>query len=94
MQDARRLAPYTSHQERVCALHAALGSDSHVQQSEQTLGPADGQDMDSVTSAVSTLKRLSILEPDLIMPPLMERIVPSLQGLEEVRISKFESYSC
>lgn len=39
--------------------------------------------MDSVTPAVSTLKKLSVLEPDLIMPPMMERIVPSLQGLEE-----------
>ena len=41
------------------------------------------KDMDSVTPAVSTLKKLSVLEPDLIMPPMMERIVPSLQGLEE-----------
>jgi proteasome activator subunit 4 len=41
------------------------------------------KDMDSVTPAVSTLKKLAVLEPDLIMPPMMERIVPSLQGLEE-----------
>jgi proteasome activator subunit 4 len=40
--------------------------------------------MDSVTPAVSTLKKLAILEPDLIMPAIMERAVPSLQGLEEV----------
>lgn len=39
--------------------------------------------MDSVTPAVSTLKKLSVLEPDLIMPPMLDRIVPSLQGLEE-----------
>ena len=37
-----------------------------------------------MTSAVSTLKKLALLEPDLIMPALMERAVPSLQGLEEV----------
>jgi proteasome activator subunit 4 len=40
--------------------------------------------MESVTPAVSTLKKLALLEPDLIMPAIMERAVPSLQGLEEV----------
>lgn len=51
------------------------------------------QDMDSVSSAVSTLKRLAILEPDLIMPALMERIVPSLQGLEEVSFLDLQAVS-
>lgn len=82
-----------SHDQKgVCALYATAGSDCDVQQGE--LGNSSAgrwkltvQDMDSVTSAVSTLKRLSILEPDLIMPAMMERIVPSLQGLEEVSYS-------
>ena len=40
--------------------------------------------MDSVTPAVGALKKMALLEPDLIMPALMERAIPSLQGLEEV----------
>lgn len=42
------------------------------------------QGMESFTSAVGALKKLALLEPDLILPSLMERVVPSLQGLEEV----------
>jgi proteasome activator subunit 4 len=49
--------------------------------------------MDSVGSAISTLKRLSILEPDLIMPAMMERIVPSLQGLEETNRTPAVTYA-
>ncbi|WVR08974.1 hypothetical protein IAU60_006033 [Kwoniella sp. DSM 27419] len=41
------------------------------------------KDMNSVTPAISAMKKLALLEPDLIMPALMERAVPSLQGLEE-----------
>jgi proteasome activator subunit 4 len=40
--------------------------------------------MESVQPAVSALKKLALLEPDLILPALMERAIPSLQGLEEV----------
>lgn len=54
---------------------------------------ANVQDMDSVTPAVSTLKKLSLLEPDLIMPPMMERIVPSLQGLEETNRTPAVTYA-
>lgn len=48
---------------------------------------ADVQDMESTRPAISALKKLALLEPDLIMPALMERAVPSLQGLEEVSLS-------
>lgn len=48
------------------------------------LCPAHRKDMESTRPAVSALKKLALLEPDLIMPALMERAVPSLQGLEEV----------
>jgi proteasome activator subunit 4 len=41
--------------------------------------------MESVQGAISALRKLALLEPDLIMPALLERAVPSLQGLEEVR---------
>ncbi|WOO84927.1 Autophagy-related protein 22 [Vanrija pseudolonga] len=43
------------------------------------------KDMESAQPAISTLRRLAILEPDLIMPAIMERAVPSLQGLEETQ---------
>ncbi|WVQ73567.1 hypothetical protein IAR50_003145 [Cryptococcus sp. DSM 104548] len=43
------------------------------------------KDMKVVAAAVSALKQLSLLEPDLIMPAVMERAVPSLQGLEETQ---------
>ncbi|KAL7421289.1 Proteasome activator BLM10 [Cryptotrichosporon argae] len=43
------------------------------------------KDIDSAQPAVVTLKRLSLLEPDLIMPAIMERAIPSLQGLEETQ---------
>jgi proteasome activator subunit 4 len=40
-----------------------------------------------MTGAISALKCLAMLEPDLIMPAALERAIPSLQGLEEVRSS-------
>lgn len=43
------------------------------------------KEMDSAQPAISTLRRLALLEPDLIMPAIMERAVPSLQGLEETQ---------
>lgn len=86
MQDACSLAIDTGNQAGVCPLFASLGIDGDVQQGRFriTINPADGQDMESTTPAVSALKKLALLEPDLIMPALMERAVPSLQGLEEV----------
>lgn len=50
----------------------------------QSVNANEDQDMDSMMPAVSALKKLALLEPDLIMPALMERAIPSLQGLEEV----------
>ena len=41
--------------------------------------------METASPAVSALKKLALLEPDLIMPAIMERAVPSLQGLEETQ---------
>ena len=45
---------------------------------------SDHEDMQATTPAVLAMKKLSLLEPDLIMPAIMERAVSSLQGLEEV----------
>ena len=45
---------------------------------------ADKQDESSMALAVASLKKLAVLEPDLIMPATIERAIPSLQGLEEV----------
>nr|ODN78210.1 proteasome activator subunit 4 [Cryptococcus depauperatus CBS 7841] len=43
------------------------------------------KEMKAVGNAVSCLKKLGALEPDLIMPAMIERAVPSLQGLEETQ---------
>nr|XP_019049698.1 proteasome activator subunit 4 [Kwoniella bestiolae CBS 10118]OCF28628.1 proteasome activator subunit 4 [Kwoniella bestiolae CBS 10118] len=51
------------------------------------------KDMNSVTPAISALKKLSLLEPDLIMPAMMERAVPSLQGLEETQRTPAVTYA-
>ncbi|ORX39177.1 putative membrane protein [Kockovaella imperatae] len=51
------------------------------------------KDMESVTPAVSALKKLALLEPDLIMPALMERATPSLQGLEETQRTPAVTYA-
>nr|XP_019009928.1 proteasome activator subunit 4 [Kwoniella pini CBS 10737]OCF48709.1 proteasome activator subunit 4 [Kwoniella pini CBS 10737] len=51
------------------------------------------KDMNSVTPAVSALKKLALLEPDLIMPAMMERVVPSLQGLEETQRTPAVTYA-
>jgi proteasome activator subunit 4 len=42
--------------------------------------------MEAMTGAIGALKCLAQLEPDLIMPAALERAIPSLQGLEEVRL--------
>jgi proteasome activator subunit 4 len=41
------------------------------------------KDGTSTNATRGALRSLSILEPDLIIPPIIERAVPSLQGLEE-----------
>ncbi|ORY33092.1 putative membrane protein [Naematelia encephala] len=51
------------------------------------------KDMESMTPAVSTLKKLALIEPDLIMPAVMERAVPSLQGLEETQRTPAVTYA-
>lgn len=51
------------------------------------------QDHRSAGPAVSALKKLSALEPDLIMPAIMERAVPSLQGLEETHRTTAVAYA-
>ena len=51
------------------------------------------KDMESVQPAVSALKKLALLEPDLIMPALMERATPSLQGLEETQRTPAVTYA-
>nr|XP_018259276.1 proteasome activator subunit 4 [Kwoniella dejecticola CBS 10117]OBR81434.1 proteasome activator subunit 4 [Kwoniella dejecticola CBS 10117] len=47
----------------------------------------------AMTPAISALKKLSLLEPDLIMPAMMERAVPSLQGLEETQRTPAVTYA-
>ena len=51
------------------------------------------KDMESVTPAVGAMKSLALLEPDLIMPMLMERATPSLQGLEETQRTPAVTYA-
>lgn len=42
------------------------------------------QDSTTVSNIQSCLKSMSVLEPDLILHPVLERAVPSLEALEEV----------
>jgi Proteasome-substrate-size regulator, mid region len=42
------------------------------------------QDSTTVSNIQSALKSMSIMEPDLILHPILERAVPSLEGLNEV----------
>ncbi|KAK8843981.1 hypothetical protein IAR55_006774 [Kwoniella newhampshirensis] len=51
------------------------------------------KDMTSVGSAIGALKKLALLEPELIMPAMMERAVPSLQGLEETQRTPAVTYA-
>ncbi|EIW66071.1 hypothetical protein TREMEDRAFT_35609 [Tremella mesenterica DSM 1558] len=51
------------------------------------------KDNRSAGPAVSALKKLAVLEPDLIMPALMERATPSLQGLEETHRTTAVTYA-
>ena len=75
----------------VCLGYSTSGVNLYVQQggfcqgeAERVRAESHKQDMESVMPAVSALKKLALLEPDLVMPALMERVIPSLQGLEEV----------
>ena len=42
------------------------------------------QDSTTVSNIQSCLKSMSIMEPDLILEPILERAVPSLEALVEV----------
>lgn len=41
-------------------------------------------DSDIVSSIQSALKSMTVMEPDLIVPPIIERAVPALEALVEV----------
>lgn len=42
------------------------------------------QDPDTVSNIQSCMKSMSLMEPDLILLPILERAVPSLEALVEV----------
>lgn len=42
------------------------------------------QDSGTVSNIQSALKSMSVLEPDLILNPILERAVPALEALIEV----------
>jgi len=42
------------------------------------------QDSTTISNIQSALKSMSIMEPDLILHPVLERAVPSLEALTEV----------
>ena len=44
------------------------------------------QDSTTVSNIQSCLKSMSVLEPDLILHPVLERAVPSLEALVEVSL--------
>jgi proteasome activator subunit 4 len=43
------------------------------------------EDSTTVTNIQGSLKSMSIMEPDLILHPILERAIPSLEALVEVR---------
>lgn len=43
------------------------------------------EDSTTVTNIQGSLKSMSVMEPDLILHPILERAVPSLESLVEVR---------
>ena len=49
------------------------------------------QDSTTVSNIQSCLKSMSVLEPALILYPILERAVPSLEALVEVRLKYFLS---
>lgn len=46
-------------------------------------------DSTTVSNIQSCFKSLSIMEPDLILYPIMERALPSLESLVEVSVGPF-----
>ena len=42
------------------------------------------QDSSTVSNVQSCLKSMSVMEPDLILHPVLERAIPSLEALNEV----------
>lgn len=44
------------------------------------------QDSTTVANVQSCLKSMAVMEPDLILHPILERAIPSLESLVEVRI--------
>ncbi len=46
------------------------------------------QDSSTVSNIQSCLKSMSIMEPDLILHPILERAVPALEALVEARSVK------
>lgn len=48
------------------------------------------QDSTTVMNIQSSLKSMSVMEPDLILYPILERAVPSLEALVEVGVSGYE----
>lgn len=47
------------------------------------------QDSTTVSNIQSCFKSMSIMEPDLILYPIMERALPSLESLVEVSVCVF-----
>lgn len=41
-------------------------------------------DSDTVSNIQSSLKSMTVMEADLIVPPILERAIPSLEALVEV----------
>lgn len=44
-----------------------------------------GKDMSSVSSAIATLRCCGHLEPERIMPLVLDRVYPALEGVLEAR---------
>lgn len=49
------------------------------------------QDSTTVSNIQGCLKSMSLMEPDLILQPILERAVPSLDSLVEVTVFKILS---
>jgi len=43
------------------------------------------RDNTTVVNIQSSLKSMTVMEPDLILPPILERAIPSLEALTEVK---------
>lgn len=51
------------------------------------------QDSVTVSNIQSCMKSMSIMEPDLILTPVLERAFPALEALVEVCVSESEEFS-